>query len=110
MDGPPADGHRMPLSYHARLLAYLRAYRQDPATPHLLREQASARSNPEFRLAEHTFGTLPAFMRYANRLPRALRELRRHLREAKLDPRFCDAEPAAAYRAGTLASPFRAAA
>lgn len=97
-------------TYHARLLDYVRTYRRNPAAPHLLREQGSARSSPEFRLAEHTFGTLPAFMRYANRLPRSPRALWRHVRRNSIDPAYCDAEPAAAYRAGTLESPYARAA
>ena len=96
--------------YHRRLLDYLRAYRHDPASPHLLREQGQARASAEFRLAEHTFGTLPAFMRYANRLPRDLRSLLAHRRRGVLDPAYCDPEPAAAYRAGTLESPYQRAA
>lgn len=97
-------------SYHRRLLDYVRTYRANPDSPHLLREQGRARSSAEFRLAEHTFGTLPAFMRYANRLPRSLGALLAHRRRRVLDPTYCDPEPAAAYRAGTLESPYRRAA
>ncbi len=97
-------------TYHARLLAYVRTYRADPGVPHLLRQQGSARASAEFRLAEHTFGTLPAFMRYANRLPRDPRALWAHYRRGVLDPAYCDPTPAAAYRAGTLESPYARAA
>ncbi len=93
-------------TYHARLLEYVRTYRADPSVPHLLRHQGSARASAEFRLAEHTFGTLPAFMRYANRLPHARRALWTHSRRSTLDPTYCDPTPAAAYRAGTLESPY----
>lgn len=96
--------------YHRRLLDYVRSYRENPDSPHLLREQGEARASAEFRLAEHTFGTLPAFMRYANRLPRELRALLAHRRRGVLDPAYCDPAPAAAYRAGTLESPYRRAA
>lgn len=56
--------------YHGRLLAYVRAYRADPATPAPLREQAQVRADPHFAAAERTFATLPGYVGYCHRLPR----------------------------------------
>lgn len=55
--------------YHARLLDYVRRYRQDPAVAHMPREQ-TLRDDPSFAAAERTFATLPGFLRYASELPR----------------------------------------
>jgi hypothetical protein len=55
--------------YHARLLDYLRRYRQDPGTPELVRPQPALRGDPVFAAAERTFATLPGFMAYCRRLP-----------------------------------------
>lgn len=53
--------------YHARLLEYLRQYRQDRDAPPLLRENVVADSR--FAALEQTFGTLPGAMRYFTDLP-----------------------------------------
>lgn len=55
--------------YHARLLAYVRAYRADPAAPSPVREQAAIRADPHFAAAERTFATLPGYVGYCHRLP-----------------------------------------
>jgi hypothetical protein len=58
--------------YHARLLAYVRAWRADPRTPDLVREEQTLRSDPAFAAAEKTFATLPGFIAYCHKLPREL--------------------------------------
>jgi hypothetical protein len=67
--------------YHARLLDYVRRYREDRATPALVREQGELRRDPAAAAAERTFATLPGFLRYCRRLPTGflagLRRLRR---------------------------------
>jgi hypothetical protein len=79
-------------SYHRRLLDFIRAYRVDRAAAPPIREDGGLRGNPEFRRAEAQFHTLPAFLRYAARLPRSPRALRRHrLWSRRLEPRYCDA-------------------
>jgi hypothetical protein len=65
--------------YHARLLDYLRRYRQDPATPGLVRPQPELRRVPVFAAAERTFATLPGFLAYCRRLPRGPLALARRL-------------------------------
>lgn len=59
-------------SYHARLLEYVRSYRQNPETPHLTREEQTLRVDPHFAAAEKQFATLPSFLEYCGRLPRRL--------------------------------------
>ena len=82
--------------YHARLLAYLRAWRADRATPPIPREDGGLRSDPYARLAELSFAELPSFMRYANRLPQRTTALLRHLaRDRRIDPAHCDPEAVA---------------
>lgn len=77
-------------AYHQRLLDFIVAFRRDPTASPPLRE-SSLRSDPEFRRAEAQFHTLPAFTRYAARLPRSLRALVRHrLLVRRLDPQLCD--------------------
>jgi hypothetical protein len=56
-------------AYHARLLDYVRRFRQDPHTPEMVRQEQTLREDPVFRAAERTFASLPGFMRYCNRLP-----------------------------------------
>ncbi len=78
-------------AYHQRLLDYVIAYRADPATPPPLRESTLRETNMEFQRAEAQFHTLPAFTRYAARLPRSWRALVRHrLTTQQLDPKYCD--------------------
>jgi len=77
--------------YHGRLLAFVRAYRADRDAPPPLRDAGTLRDDPEFRRAEAQFHTLPAFTRYAARLPRSWTGLLRHrLTTTRLDPRYCD--------------------
>jgi hypothetical protein len=66
--------------YHARLLAYVRRYRVDPATAPLVREQKALRDDPRFAAAERQFATLPGFLSYCNGLPRGFFPLLRRLR------------------------------
>lgn len=66
--------------YHARLLEYVRAYRADPDTPQLVREEQSLRNDPRFAAAEKQFATLPGFIQYCNRLPTSPITLARRLR------------------------------
>lgn len=52
--------------YHARLLAFLRAYRKDRTTPPMLRDNIASGG---FGALERTFGSLPGAMRYFRKLP-----------------------------------------
>lgn len=61
--------------YHARLLAFVRAWRKDRTTPPMLRSNVVG----EFSEIEKTFGTLPGAMRYFRRLPRTALASARHL-------------------------------
>jgi hypothetical protein len=61
--------------YHAKLLAFVRAWRLDPATPPLLRSNIAA----GYSEIEQVFGTLTGSMRYFNRMPRTLRGAVRHV-------------------------------
>jgi hypothetical protein len=77
--------------YHARLLDYIRRYRQDPFTPELRRRADQVRNNPDFVLAEETFGAMPSAMRYMARLPKGRAALLRHLlRQNRIAPAYCD--------------------
>jgi hypothetical protein len=72
--------------YHRRLLAYVLAYRADPAAAAPpVREQA-LRGDPHFAAAERTFATLPGYLAYCARLPREARSLWRRARSAKRFP------------------------
>ncbi|MEZ4373522.1 MAG: hypothetical protein R3B07_22060 [Polyangiaceae bacterium] len=57
--------------YHERLLGYVRRYRADRREPDLLREQATIRDDEHFAAAERTFATLPGYLEYCRRLPKA---------------------------------------
>jgi hypothetical protein len=80
--------------YHARLLAFVRAWRRDPHAPAPLRSNVAA--NPLFSEMERTFGSLTTAMRYFCRLPstplgalrhlRTVKEFPSHLGEAPLTP------------------------
>jgi hypothetical protein len=72
--------------YHARLLDYVRRFRADPATPPLVREEQTLRSDPHFAAAERTFATLPGFIEYCGRLPTQPAALLRRLRSAQRFP------------------------
>jgi len=64
--------------YHARLLAFVERFREDPAAAPPVR--ANVAGDPaRFGGLERTFGTLPAAMRYFARLPRTLLGAARHL-------------------------------
>ncbi|AKF05269.1 hypothetical protein DB32_002418 [Sandaracinus amylolyticus] len=64
--------------YHARLLEYVRAFRDDPRAAHApVRENVVA--SDHFRRIEQTFGTLPGAMRYFARLPTTALGAARHL-------------------------------
>jgi len=76
--------------YHRRLLEFVRAFRDDRSAPPPIREDGGLRDDPEFRRAEAQFHTLPAFTRYAARLPRSWHALARHRLTQRLDPRYCD--------------------
>lgn len=65
--------------YHARLLDYVRRYRQDPETPPLRRRGQTLDSDPVFAAAARTFATLPGFMAYCCDLPRSPFALARRL-------------------------------
>jgi hypothetical protein len=56
--------------YHARLLDYVRRYRDDPTAAPPVREQSKLREDAHFAAAERTFATLPGFIEYCGKLPR----------------------------------------
>jgi hypothetical protein len=66
-------------AYHARLLDYVRRFRENPATESIVRDQ-TLREDPHFAAAERTFATLPGFLGYATSLPKRPRELFRRYR------------------------------
>src|SRR5262245_15817457 len=53
-------------AYHARLLDYVRRFRQDPKSPPPVREEQTLRSDPHYAAAERTFATLPGFIAYCH--------------------------------------------
>jgi hypothetical protein len=63
--------------YHARLLAYVRAWRTDPSAPPPLRDNVAA--SPTWTELDRTFGSLHAAMRYFDRLPSTPLAAARHL-------------------------------
>jgi hypothetical protein len=70
--------------YHARLLAFVRAWRRDPGAPAPLRSNVAA--SPAFSEMERTFGSLTTAMRYFCRLPSTPMGALRHLRTVKAFP------------------------
>lgn len=71
--------------YHARLLAFVERFREDPRTPPPVRGNVA--SDPErFGALERTFGTLPAAMRYFARLPSTIAGAARHLTTVRSFP------------------------
>lgn len=79
--------------YHRRLLAYVRAYRQDPGAPELRRRAGEARGARSFCYAEETFGAMTRAFRYGSRLPTTVSGAVRHLRhQHEIDPSLCDRE------------------
>jgi hypothetical protein len=77
-------------TYHARLLEYVRMFRVDPTTPPMKRRDGGLREDPWFRLAEEQMATLPAFLRYAARLPTSGIALVRHLEARHVPADLCD--------------------
>jgi hypothetical protein len=73
-------------TYHARLLAYVRRFRDDPDTPPLVRQEQTLRADPAFAAAERTFATLPGFIAYCNKLPPDFATLARRLRRVAAFP------------------------
>ena len=71
--------------YHARLLAFVRAWRRDPCAPAPLRSNVAA--SPVFSEMERTFGSLTTAMRYFCRLPSTPFAALHHLRTVKEFPR-----------------------
>jgi hypothetical protein len=72
--------------YHARLLEYVRRYRADPNTAHLVRDEQTLRNDPHFAAAERTFARLPGFIAYCRKLPADLPSLARRLLTLKVFP------------------------
>jgi hypothetical protein len=73
-------------AYHARLLEYVRRYRADPHTAHLVRDEQTLRADPHFAAAERTFARLPGFIGYCRKLPTDLPALVRRLATLKQFP------------------------
>jgi hypothetical protein len=71
--------------YHARLLGFVRAFRENPRAPAPLRSNIV--SSPVFSEMERTFGTLTGAMRYFRRMPREPLAAARHLLTVKEFPR-----------------------
>jgi hypothetical protein len=77
--------------YHARLLNYVKKYRNNPGERQMIRASGRVRNDVYFILAECTFGTLPAAFRYFSRLPDTFSELYKHAVSAKkINPEYCD--------------------
>lgn len=83
--------------YHERLLAYVRAYRQNPETDALLRSNVT--NDPHWRRLEQTFGTVPGAMSYFANLPDTWRAAAKHLFTVRNFPHHLS--PAAAPRASS---------
>ena len=78
-------------TYHAKLLDYIRRYRKDPATKHLVRDSGEIQNSRSFVLAEESFSTLPGFMTYAAKLPTSFFGLLKHHRQHKvINPGYCE--------------------
>ncbi|MBM4270379.1 MAG: hypothetical protein FJ144_27875 [Deltaproteobacteria bacterium] len=67
-------------AYHARLLEYVRRFREDPNVPPPVREEQTLRNDPSYLAAERTFATLPGFIAYCHRLPTSFPTLLRRYR------------------------------
>ncbi len=70
--------------YHQRLLAYVREFRANPASPPPVRDNVQA--SPRFAAVERAFGTLPGAMRYFARLPTTPLAAARHLATVRAFP------------------------
>jgi len=93
--------------YHARLLTFVRAFREDRRAPPPIRENFAGR--PDLARVERTFGTLPAAMRYIAKLPSTATGAALHLLTVKRFPiELAEPEPASeqafAHSAAPLAS------
>lgn len=78
-------------NYYNDLYVYIQKYRQNPATPQLIRATGEARNDTNFVRAEITFGTLPSAFRYFNRLPDDFRSLLKHAKTEKIiNLDYCD--------------------
>jgi len=64
--------------YHARLLRYVQAFRANPHTPPLVRQDQTLRADPHFANAEKTFATLPGYLAWCLSLPPTLAGLVQH--------------------------------
>ena len=64
--------------YHARLLAFVRAWRIDRTTPPMLRDNVAA--SPAFAILEKTFGSMDGAMNYFCTLPTSVAGAAHHLR------------------------------
>jgi hypothetical protein len=71
-------------TYHAGLLAYVKAYRRDASAPPILRSNVA--SSPVFSKMEKTFGSLRTSMRYFCRMPTTRAAALRHAREVRSFP------------------------
>lgn len=67
--------------YHARLLAYVQAFRRDRDAPAPLRENVAASAH--FRRLEKTFGSITTQMRYVAGMPTTLRGAALHVLRAE---------------------------
>lgn len=71
-------------TYHARLLAYAEDYLRDRTTPPPVRSNVAG--SERWARIEATFGTLPAAMRYFQKMPRAPLAAARHLMTVRSFP------------------------
>ncbi len=71
--------------YHARLLGYVRDFRESRSTPDLVRP-SRLRDDPSYVAAEATFATLPGFIDYCCKLPADVSTLARRHRELEAFP------------------------
>ena len=73
--------------YHAKLLAYVQAWRRDPASAvPLVREGETLREDPAFAAAERTFASLPGYIAWCNALPTSWPALARHRARLRVFP------------------------
>lgn len=72
--------------YHARLLAYVRRWRQDPQTPELVRAEQTLRADPSFAAAEKQFASLPGYIAWCHTLPKGVPGAVRYLRGVRRFP------------------------
>ena len=71
--------------YHARLLEYVRAFRENRGAPDMVRE-SGLRRDESAAAAERTFATLPGFIDYCCRLPESVPALLRRYRRLRRFP------------------------